>query len=138
MKFDRAQIIKALECCANNGECKECPINPHKGNYGYCTSLAINHALALISSQEQRIEAYRQELAEVRVALAEANKERQKLTDENERFNLLISEIEKEKQELFEDNKKLKAQRYRAYPDGRIEPIPSKEEIVEGKNERRN
>ena len=55
MELNAEMIKKALECCTNNGECKECPINPHKGNYGYCTSLAINHALALINSQEQRI-----------------------------------------------------------------------------------
>ncbi len=28
-------IVKALECCVNNDSCKECPINPNYGNYGY-------------------------------------------------------------------------------------------------------
>jgi hypothetical protein len=50
------EIIKALECCANNGDCKECAINPHKGNYGYCTSLAIKAALDLINHQKAEIE----------------------------------------------------------------------------------
>ena len=50
------EIVKSLEICANNGDCKECCINPHKGNYGYCTSLAINAALALINRQKAEIE----------------------------------------------------------------------------------
>ena len=50
---------------------------------------AIRKALALITSQEQRIEAYRQELGELRVALAEANKERQELNELREHADLL-------------------------------------------------
>ena len=52
------EIIKALEICANNGDCKECAINPHKGNYGYCTSLAIKTALDLINRQKAEIERF--------------------------------------------------------------------------------
>lgn len=51
------EIIKSLELCANNGDCKECAINPHKGNYGYCTSLAIKAALDLINRQQSDKEA---------------------------------------------------------------------------------
>ncbi len=50
------EIIKALEICANDGDCKDCCINPHKGNYGYCTSLAIKAALDLINRQRAEIE----------------------------------------------------------------------------------
>lgn len=50
------EIIKALEVCANNGDCEECAINPHHGNYGYCTSLAIKAALDLIKRQQEKIE----------------------------------------------------------------------------------
>lgn len=50
------EIIKALEVCANNGDCEECAINPHHGNYGYCTSLAIKAALDLIKRQQAEIE----------------------------------------------------------------------------------
>ena len=50
------EITKALELCANNGDCKECAINPHKGNYGYCTSLAIKASLDLINRQKAEIE----------------------------------------------------------------------------------
>ena len=49
-------VIKALEICANDGDCKDCCINPHKGNYGYCTSLAIKAALDLINRQRAEIE----------------------------------------------------------------------------------
>ena len=51
-------IIKALECCANNGDCEECAINPHHGNYGYCTSLAIKAALDLINRQKVEIDQF--------------------------------------------------------------------------------
>lgn len=59
------EIIKALEICANNGDCKECAINPHHGNYGYCTSLAIKAALDLIKRQQE-------EIGEVAASLGEA------------------------------------------------------------------
>ena len=65
------EIIKALECCANNGDCKECAINPHKGNYGYCTSLAIKQALDLINRQKAEIERKEKEL----VAFSKWNKD---------------------------------------------------------------
>jgi hypothetical protein len=50
------EIIKALECCVNNGDCRECALNPKKGNYGYCTGLAIKSALDLITRQKAEIE----------------------------------------------------------------------------------
>ena len=53
------EIIKGLEICSNNGDCKECPINPHHGNYGYCTSLAIKAALDLINRQKAEIDRLR-------------------------------------------------------------------------------
>jgi hypothetical protein len=55
------EIIKSLGICANDGDCKECKINPHKGNYGYCTSLAIKAALDLINRQKEKIEVYEKE-----------------------------------------------------------------------------
>lgn len=51
-----AEIIKGLECCVNNGDCRECALNPKKGNYGYCTGLAIKSALDLITRQKAEIE----------------------------------------------------------------------------------
>lgn len=55
-KFTDEEVINSLKICANNGECKECAINPHKGNYGFCTGLAINAALDLINRQREEIE----------------------------------------------------------------------------------
>ena len=49
------EIIKALECCVKGLECKNCPANPHKGNYGYCTSLLLKAALDLINRQKAEI-----------------------------------------------------------------------------------
>ena len=49
------EVIKALECCVKGLECKNCPANPHKGNYGYCTSLLLKDALDLINRQKAEI-----------------------------------------------------------------------------------
>ena len=49
------EVIKALECCVKGLECKNCPANPHKGNYGYCTSLLLKAALDLINRQKAEI-----------------------------------------------------------------------------------
>ena len=55
-KFTDDEIIHSLKVCSNDGDCSECKINPHKGNYGYCTSLAIKAALDLINRQKAEIE----------------------------------------------------------------------------------
>lgn len=55
-KFTDDEIIHSLKVCSNDGDCSECLINPHKGNYGYCTSLAIKAALDLINRQKAEIE----------------------------------------------------------------------------------
>lgn len=54
-KFTDDEIIHSLKVCSNDGDCSECLINPHKGNYGYCTSLAIKAALDLINRQKAKI-----------------------------------------------------------------------------------
>lgn len=60
-----SEIVKGLEICSNNGDCKECPINPHHGNYGYCTSLAIKAALDIINRQKAEIKKLRYNLEAV-------------------------------------------------------------------------
>ena len=55
-KFTDEEVIKALEVCVDNSSCKECPINPNHGNYGYCTNLALTYALDLIKRQKAEIE----------------------------------------------------------------------------------
>ena len=55
-KFTDDEVIKALEVCVDNSSCKECPINPNHGNYGYCTNLALTYALALINRLKAEIE----------------------------------------------------------------------------------
>lgn len=50
------EIVKALECCANELGCKNCPENPHKGNYGFCTDPLIKGAFNLINRQKAEIE----------------------------------------------------------------------------------
>lgn len=90
------QIKKALECCLTTSEsdCSDCGYRGRtRSCFLTCTNFLIADALALINSQEQRIEAYRQELGEVRIALAEANKERQELTGENERLRAECTQL---------------------------------------------
>lgn len=55
-KYTDDEIIHSLKVCSNDGDCSECLINPHKGNYGYCTSLAIKAALDLINRQKNALE----------------------------------------------------------------------------------
>lgn len=50
------EIIKALECCTKGLECKNCPANPHKGNYGYCTGLLLKDTLDLINRQKANLD----------------------------------------------------------------------------------
>ena len=56
-----SDVIKALECCSTNGECRHCPANPHKGNYGYCTSGLMQEASLLIIRQKAEIEMWKAE-----------------------------------------------------------------------------
>jgi chromosome segregation ATPase len=93
------QIKKALECCAADDGCvgEECP---YYANCQFCITRISKDALALITSQEQRIkelaekvENYRNELGEVRFALAEANNDRKELTEENERLHASCTEL---------------------------------------------
>ena len=74
-KFTDDEIIHSLKVCSNDGDCSECLINPHKGNYGYCTSLAIKAALDLINRQKAEIEKLTTERDEARrdCAVAEHN-----------------------------------------------------------------
>lgn len=65
-KFTDDEIIHSLKVCSNDGDCSECLINPHKGNYGYCTSLAIKAALDLINRQKVKIEGLESNLKFVR------------------------------------------------------------------------
>lgn len=60
------EIIKSLEICVNGGKCKDCAINPHRGNYGYCTSLALREAFGLINRQKAKIEKLKEQLADAR------------------------------------------------------------------------
>lgn len=50
------EILKALECCANEQGCENCPANPHRGNYGFCTPPLIRAAFDLITRQRAEIE----------------------------------------------------------------------------------
>ena len=77
------EIKKALEHCTNNGDCKKCTINPHKGNYGFCTSLAIKAALELINRLEADKEALIAGQETLQKSLAEKNAEIERLQKEN-------------------------------------------------------
>ena len=54
MELNAEQIKKALECCTKDRKsCKGCPLNNWNA---LCVELILKNALALINSQEQRIE----------------------------------------------------------------------------------
>ena len=73
------EIIKALECCINNGDCRECALNPKKGNYGYCTGLAIKSALDLINRQKAENSNLTSDLTSLRNDLTSAKAEIERL-----------------------------------------------------------
>ena len=112
------QVKKVLECCgASDKSCSSCPLAK---DYSPCSKTMADNALALIKSQEQKIEAYRQELAEVRVALAEANCDKKRLTEEAEclkqcmehehaSFMETFGEYGEKCDKLTEENDKLRA-----------------------------
>ena len=87
------EIKNGLECCADANSCYDGKC-PYKSDIlTACTTKMSRDALALIKSQEQRIEAYRQALGEARVALAEKaiifvemEKQLERLNNENERL----------------------------------------------------
>ena len=60
-KFTDDEIINSLVICSSDGDCKECHINPHKGNYGFCTSLAIKAAIDLINRQKAEVSYWQDE-----------------------------------------------------------------------------
>ena len=55
------EILKALECCANEQGCENCPANPHRGNYGFCTPPLIRAAFDLVTRQRAKIERFEKE-----------------------------------------------------------------------------
>ena len=116
MELNREQIIKALECCTKDRKsCKGCPLN----NWNeLCVELILKNALALITSQEQRIGAQDMTISELRKraekAEHDADRYSQKikeLTEENkaisERYAIQVVtaiELDKQVQRLTEEN----------------------------------
>lgn len=63
------EIIKALECCANELGCEKCPAKPHRGNCGFCTAPLIKSAFDLITRKQAKIKELRGKLKSVRGAV---------------------------------------------------------------------
>lgn len=53
-------IIKGLEHCSSNGECKDCPANPRVGNCGHCMNGLMKATLDLINRQKAEIESMKE------------------------------------------------------------------------------
>jgi regulator of replication initiation timing len=126
--MEKEQIIKALECCVSctSGEaCNGCPFNEN----GLCdndTNAIEKYALALIKELTEKVEAYRQELGKVRVALTDANVDNKRLTEENERLSTALANYDRQTEvriaeeyytaeaydELREENEKLRNAKY--------------------------
>lgn len=47
-----AEIIRALECCGGSEGCDLCPL---KGKFLGCVAILLEHALALVNRQKERI-----------------------------------------------------------------------------------
>lgn len=102
--MERETIIKALECCSKD-DCDNCP-----NSFGNCYSNLAGYALALIKELTEKVEAYRQELGKVRVALNNANVDNKRLTEENERLTINMNAYGLTAKRLAEENERLKAE----------------------------
>lgn len=90
MEFNREQIIKTLECLHQRILSTRLAEKITEAEM-----MAIIDALALIKELIEKVENYRNELGEVRVALAEANNDKKKLLEE-------IESLEKTNEYYFE------------------------------------
>ena len=72
--MEREQIIKALECCTNNYDCKECPLYDRSefGGTEKCMSKLIRFSLALINELTEELAEAESE-AEKAISIAEGN-----------------------------------------------------------------
>ena len=108
MELNAEQIKKALECCKTPlaSDCENCSYTGKRledGVYEGCVNCLVGDALALITSQEQRIKELTNDVEDwkdtakyYRDGLAECQKEKTKLTEENEAWQkALIPEKEK-------------------------------------------
>ena len=94
--MDREQIIKALECCGSDVYvCQQCPIDEKIKDDCECGKLVTRNALALITSQEQRIGAQDMTISELR-------KRVEKAEHDADRYAQRIKELTEEKSKVFE------------------------------------
>ena len=137
MELNAEQIKKALECLNDKHDriCDECPVYKLTDRgYRSCRHVVLEEAVALIKELTEKLEIYRQELGEVRVALAEANNDKRELTEENERLSQSLANsksiLANSKADTVQKmQERLKASRYMAHPDGKLEMIPSIESV---------
>ena len=121
MELNAEKIIKALEWCTSGGNCMECAEDKNTPNVSQmgCMAIQMRKALALITSQEQRIK---------------------ELTTENERLKSveftcgfikphkvlecpIFDEVERAKADIVEKVKIFFAMRFGTYTDKDMTPI---------------
>lgn len=95
------EIIKALECCANERGCEKCPANPHRGNYGFCTSPLIKDSFDLINRQKAKIEALQMDNAQLHSDCINANMNLEHLQADIERLKGWQDLLKAEKHSLI-------------------------------------
>ena len=145
-ELERKEIVKELEGLVKFITCPE----------------YVQKALSLIKELTEKVENYRNELGEVRFALAEANNDKKELTKENERLKDKLERtdralivMDKAHNKLFTESFKIEADtvseiktrfamRYGTYTDKDMTPIAEvfrlldkiAKEMTEGKDER--
>ena len=103
MELNAEQIIKALECCISSDDCTFCPLRDEDS----CPCVLKENALALITSQEQRIRDLEVELKAMRGAAYAYKMNIVELTEQRDGCELTIHECESEIKRLSEENKKI-------------------------------
>ena len=120
MKLNRENIIKALECCKVGDDCWACPYD-NVGVYSQCVPKLLEDALALIKSQEQRIEELSEEtksltktvkvrgetIEKLQFSVSNISEDNRKLTEENERLRAIPEQLHKEMSERMVEECKI-------------------------------
>jgi hypothetical protein len=128
MELNAEQIKKALGYC-KSPKLTKCDGCPRENEDGQCMYRLNEDALALITSQEQRIK----ELTEGKTEIwEERNRIYNDLQDWKEiakQYQKQFEDCAEDRARLTEENERLKATKYMAHSDGRLEMIPTVESV---------
>lgn len=108
-KMNREQIIKALECCYVNGNCKGCPLYLSGDLHSNCIKKAAVDALALIKELTEENERLKAERDTLEVYYKDYKYRNGELQKDNRRWAEEYNELNQVNESLIDDIAKAKA-----------------------------